>query len=145
MTTLEQVEIKLVLSSSFWDKAPKARVYVDEQLIFDDQVVSLTTVKFVGDLTEGKHKLIVELHDKNKYQTVVENGQIVKDQLLNIDSITFDDIDIQTLKHSLSTYFPSDPSDEIPSKVQNCINLGYNGRWELEFNCPIYIWLLENM
>ena len=145
MTTIEQVEIELVLSSSFWDKAPKAKVYIDEQLIFDDQIIEPTTVKFASDLTEGKHKLIVELYDKNKYQTIVENGQIIKDQLLNIDGIMFDEIDCQHLKHSLSNYFPSNPSNEIPSQLTNCVNLGYNGRWELEFTCPIYIWLLENM
>jgi hypothetical protein len=145
MTTTEQVEIEVALSSSFWDQAPKAKVYIDEQLIFDNQIVSPTTVKFSGELTEGKHKLVIELYDKNKYQTVLENGQIVKDQLLNIDSIMFDEIDCQYLKHSLSTYFPNNPSDEIPAKVKNCINLGYNGRWEFEFTTPIYIWLLENL
>lgn len=145
MSATEQVEIEISLSSTFWDKAPKAKVYIDETLIFDDAITESTKVKFNGELTEDKHKLIIELYDKDKYQTVVENSQIAKDQLLNIDAISFDEIDIKYLKHSLSKYFPKDPSDQIPSEVLQCVNLGYNGRWELEFTCPIYIWLLENM
>lgn len=145
MTAPEQVEIEVSLSSSFWDKAPKAKVYVDDNLIFDNVVDQPLKVKFNGELTEDKHKLIIELHSKDKYQTVLENGEIVKDQLLNIDGISFDEIDIQFLKHSLSKYFPVQHSDEIPKELTNCVNLGYNGRWELEFTIPVYIWLLENI
>lgn len=145
MPATEQVDIEVLLNSSFWDKAPKAKVYVDDNLIFDNTVDQPITVKFNGELTEGKHKLIIELYDKDKYQTILENGEIVKDQLLNIDAIIFDEIDIQFLKHSLSKYFPIQHSNDIPEELTNCVNLGYNGRWELEFTSPVYIWLLENI
>lgn len=145
MIATEKVEIEISLSSSFWDKAPKAKVYVDDNLIFDSVVDQPIKVKFNGDLTEDRHKLIIELYDKDKYQTVVKDDQIIKDQLLNIDAILFDEIDIQFLKHTLSKYFPVQHSNEIPKEVTNCVNLGYNGRWELEFTTPVYIWLLENI
>lgn len=145
MLTLEPVDIDITLSSTFWKSAPKAKVYVDNTLIFDGEVSSSTELKWAGDLEEGKHKLIVELYDKDKYQTVLENDKIVKDQILNIDKVSFDEIDIGYMKHTLSQYYPNQKSSNVPLLVKNCVNLGWNGRWELEFTTPIYIWLLENI
>lgn len=148
MLNHEPVEISISLSSSFWKTAPKTKVFIDETLIFDGTVSEIKTINWSGDLIEGKHKIVIELYDKDKYQTVMEDNVIVKDQLLNIDTITFDDIDIGYLKHSLSKYYPDKnhyTDNSVPEIINDCVNLGYNGKWEIEFNTPIYIWLLENI
>jgi hypothetical protein len=140
MPSLEPVELKLTLSGTYWDKKPKARVYINDTVIFDDEVSETPVdVRWTGELSEGGHELIVELYDKDKYQTVLQNNHILKDQLLNIDSVSFDDIDISYLKHSLSKY---EHDDQVELK---CVNLGCNGKWKLTFQVPIYIWLLENL
>lgn len=147
MHDLESVDINIILTSTFWKDPPKVKIYVDDILTFDGAVASKKIINWTRDLSEGKHKLVIELYDKNKYQTVVEDGKIIKDQLLNIEEISFDEIDIGYLKHTLSNYYPDKEvyNGEVPLLVKNCINLGYNGRWELEFKTPIYIWLLENI
>ena len=83
------------------------------------------------------------------------NGNIVKDLLLNIESIEIDDIDISNLKWSASVYAPLYPTSykqqvvstgqELITEVKNCVNLGWNGTWSLPFASPFYIWLLENI
>lgn len=147
MLELESVDICVSLSSSFWQDPPKTKVFIDDNLIYEGQIVNPIDVQWTGSLEEGQHKIIVELYDKNKYQTLIENGTIVKDQLINIDKITLDEIDIGFLKHSLSKYYPdkSSHSSDIPECVTECVNLGWNGKWELAFNSPVYIWLLENI
>ena len=135
MSSLEPIDIKVTLSGTYWKDKPRAKVSVDNIVIFDDEVADEIDVKWSGELAEGDHKLVVELHSKDKYQTVLEDGKIVKDQLLNIEDVTFDDISIGNLKHSLSTY----------DHGANCVNLGVNGCWKLKFKTPIYIWLLENL
>ena len=141
MTNTENIEIVVDLSSTFWKLAPKAKVYIDNNLIFDAEVKGPHKIQWAGVLENGDHSLIVELYDKDKYQTVLEDGQIIKDQLLNIDAVSFDDIDIGFLKHTLSNYYPNTQVETI----KNCVNLGVNGKWELKFKSPIYIWLLEHM
>lgn len=142
MANADETEIVVNLSATFWDLAPKAKVYINDQLIFDSIVDKETKIKWQSVLEDGEHSLTIELYDKNYgIQTIVENDKIIKDQLLNIDTICFDDIDIGYLKHSLSNYYPNE-SNEV---IKNCANLGVNGKWELKFTCPIYIWLLENM
>lgn len=147
MPNLEPIDIVISLSSDFWKDPPKAKVYIDDLLIYNGEITEPKDIKWSGDLVEDKHKLIVELYDKNKYQTILENNKIVKDQILNIDLVMFDEIDISYLKHTLSNYYPNpNPSNpSIPTVVEHCVNLGWNGRWELEFTTPIYIWLLENI
>ncbi len=145
MGNLEPIDILIKLSGSFWKDPPKAKIYLNDNLIFDGKIVQSTDVRWSANLVEGKHKLTIELLDKDKYQTVMENNKIVKDQLLNIDAISFNDIDIGYLKHNLSKYYPNKEYENTPLLVKNCVNLGYNGRWELEFSTPVYIWLLENI
>lgn len=145
MDKSESIDILITLSSSFWKDPPRAKVYLNKDLIFDDKISQKTDVKWVGNLSEGKHKLTIELLDKDKYQTIIEDNKIVKDQLLNIDAILFDEIDIGNLRYTLSNYYPNKEYKDTPLLVKSCINLGWNGRWELEFTTPIYIWLLENI
>ena len=141
MSDAEKTEIVINLSSTYWKLPPKARVYVDNSLIFDAEVTQPVKVSWSNVLSDGDHLITIELYGKDKYQTILDNnGAIVKDQLLNIDSVSFDDIDIGYLKHSLSEYYPNNQG-----VIKQCVNLGVNGRWELKFTTPIYIWLLENM
>lgn len=143
MTTQDNaIEVALDLSSEYWKDVPLARVYIDNNLIFDAPVKEPTVVKWSGILDEGNHRLIVELYNKDVHQTVVENGKIIKDQILNIDNISFDEINIGFLKHTLSKYYPNTNTE---NPLTMCVNLGWNGRWELEFTTPVYIWLLENI
>lgn len=148
MPNLEPIDIVISLSSDFWKDPPKAKVYIDDTLIFDGEVKKPEEIKWTGELSESAHKLIIELYGKDKYQTVLEDNKIVKDQILNIDTVMFDEIDIGYLKHTHSNYYPNKeiyPHESIPVKITDCVNLGWNGRWELEFTSPIYIWLLENI
>ena len=94
--------------------------------------------------------------NKTVYDTKLDaNGNIVKDLLLNIDSIEIDEIDIGSLKWTASNYTPMYPESytqhvlrtgqEIETELKNCVNLGWNGTWSLPFTSPVYIWLLENI
>lgn len=140
----ETLDIIVTLSSQYWKDAPKAKVFIDDELIFDDEVTNVVKVKWSNLITEGEHTLAIVLHSKDRHQTVLDNGTIVKDQLLNIDAITFDDIEVGYLRFSMSEYYPTQ-APGAPALIKKCVNLGYNGRWEFKFSTPIYIWLLENL
>lgn len=143
---LEKVDIELKLSGTYWDRAPYAQVWINDTVIHSGVITDPITINHSVELHEGDNQLVVELLAKTKNQTVIENGQIVKDQLLNIDAISFDEIAIGHLTHLLSTYYPEkDPTINAPDELKKCVNLGYNGRWVLPFKVPIYVWLLENL
>jgi hypothetical protein len=145
MSSSEPIDIEITLTSAYWKDAPKTKVYIDNEIIFDGAIAEKKVVKYSGTLDEGIHKITIELYDKDKYQTVLENGNIIKDQLLNITDISFDEIDIGFLIWQKSKYYPTIKENLEEYPITQCTNLGWNGKWELEFTTPIYIWLLENI
>jgi hypothetical protein len=141
----EQVEIAVRLTPTYWeDRFPSARVYINDQLIFDEKIVEEKLVNWKGTV-QDRNKISVELHSKRNNDTVTDSsGNIVNDVLLNIVGISIDDIDLGQLLWTKSVYYPDPSNMYAPNRLEQCVNLGWNGRWELEFDSPIYLWLLEN-
>lgn len=137
----EKVSIEINLSSLHWDVVPKAKVKLDSVVLFQGEVSEPVCIKHELDLIEGDHVIEVILTNKDgRRDTIMEDGKIAKDMLLNIDSVIIDDIEIGFLTNSLSVY--ETESGEIH---HNMVNLGWNGSWKLGFTSPVYMWLLENL
>lgn len=144
----DSVDIKIKLSSDNWSyRYPSARVYINDTVIYDNKIEQPEDVVWSGELEDGTHKLTIEMYGKQGSDTRTDsNGNIVEDVMLNIDSVEFEDIDIGYLKWSHSEYYPDcSGTHNAPEKLAECVNLGYNGKWELTFSAPIYLWLLENI
>lgn len=144
----ESVSIRIKLSSENWSyRYPSARVYVDDLVIYDKVVEQPDEIVWSGELEEGTHKLTIEMYGKQGSDTRTDNdGNIIEDVILNINNVEFDDIDIGYTKWSHSKYYPDQSSTHnAPEKLVECVDLGWNGRWELEFYSPVYLWLLENI
>ena len=155
----EKLKFKLELWAEYWDKKPIANILINGRSHFNQEIAGTekqpTVIEFEHELTEGeKYSLTIERSGKDNRQTVVENGQIVKDQLLHIKSIEIDEIDIGALVYE-GIYTPEYPEpwasqqkqagNALPKSFKNVTNIGHNGRWELSFESPFYMWLLENL
>lgn len=141
----EQLNFKITLSGTYWDKKPKYSVSLDGNVLVSDSVTAPSdesfTLEFNADLVEEvKHNLTISLLNKESSDTVENDDKtgIVKDMLLNIVDISIDDISLGTLLWTHSRYYAN---RQIYS---NHVNLGWNGAWVLEFDTPFYVWLLEN-
>lgn len=141
----EEVEIKIKLSSDHWEERyPGARVYIDENLIFENLITEPTEIRWAGQISDGDHKIVIEMYNKNAGDTVTDDDEnILNDVLLHINNISVDDIDLDQLLWSNSEYYPI--GADSPEKILDCVNLGWNGFWQLSFSSPIYLWLLENL
>jgi hypothetical protein len=148
----EKLNFTIELSGTYWDKKPEYSIWIDdsqiERKIIPTESNELHTVLFSVSLVDGPHALKIRLENKVVTDTVLKDGNIVQDMLLNIESITVDDIDIGNLKWTLS-YYQTDSTvfvdGENTNRLQNCVNLGWNGAYILDFSCPYYLWLLENL
>jgi len=146
---VENLHIKVGLSGTFWDKPPKYSILFNGRVIYDHVVMpeqnTVVYKEFDVEAEEDKEHLL-EIRLENKlYSDTVENADktaILKDMLLNIQSIEIDDIDIGTLKWTASKFVGDDPKKPV---LENCINLGWNGSYQLKFSSPFYLWLLENL
>ena len=149
----ESVAIDITLSSEWHVSPPSIEFWIDDNLITSDFVSEKVKEKaskklsWSGELDEGDHVIKIKLKDKANHQTVLNKstGEILFDQLLHIETISIDEIDLGFLCYKLGKFYPDkalrpDLDDVIPNL--NCI--GYNGEWQLKFQVPTYLWLLEN-
>jgi hypothetical protein len=158
-TNTEKLKFKLELWSTHWDKIPVAEILINETSHFNSEITGTedkpTQIEFEHTLEEGKeYTLKIVRSGKDKHQTVVEDGKIIKDQLLHIKSIEIDEIDIGALVYE-GVYTPNYPEPwatqqrttgvQLPVTFKNVTDMGHNGVWELKFASPFYMWLLENL
>ena len=146
----ESLEFAVTVSGTYWNKKPQFSIWLDNHVIIQTEISSESpqTHKFTHTIDEGEHVLKINLENKTDLDTKVENGQVSKDMLLNIDDITIDDISLGQLLWSESTFLLDKPHEyqgkEI-TQLDNCVNLGWNGSYTLKFSSPYYIWLLEKL
>ena len=141
---LETLSFKIGLTGTYWQRKPRYTVLVNGNKQAEGSCdLSLTEIEFSLDLEEEKdHLLEIRLENKATSDTVLYDGKIIKDMLLNIESIEIDEIELGEIKWSLSEFVADNPERET---LKRCVNLGWNGSYQLKFSSPFYLWLLENM
>jgi len=156
---VEKIKFKIEVYSTYWNKPPVLKLQLNDKTFYNDTVKSgikdPTMIQFEASLKEGeKYNLSLHRSNKDNKQCVVENGNIVKDQLLHIKSIEIDEIDIGSLIYN-GVYTPEYPEPWYSQQVaegntpeksyKNVSAMGHNGTWTLAFESPFYMWLLENL
>jgi hypothetical protein len=145
----ENLTFKISLTGTYWDHRPQFSVWFDDHVVIQSEIASKAEqiVSFERRIDEGAHELKIRLENKTNSDTVTENGQVVKDMLLNIDDITIDDISLGNLLWSAEYILdrPQEYQGKTIDHLDGCVNLGWNGTYVLKFTSPFYIWLLEKL
>ena len=154
MTETEKLEIKLGISGTYWSKCPDFVISINGQELKSGTITAPSdTVEyhsFVCELEEGNHVLGIRLLNKEMTDTVQneDKSAILKDLLLNIVSVEIDEIEVGKCKWDNSVYIldvPTEYNGQTITELPRCVNLGFNGEYQLKFFTPYYVWLLENM
>ena len=145
----ETLKFRIGVSGSYWNKKPAYSVSVDgvEQacaIIAADTGVVEYAEFTLAVIEDSPHLLEIKLLNKTDDDVVEsqDKTEIVKDMLLNIESISIDDIELGQIKWDQSEFVAEDP---VRPTLKNCVNLGWNGSYQLKFSSPFYLWLLEKM
>ena len=145
----EKLSFVVALSGTFWERRPQFSVWLDDHMVVSSEIVSVAQqeIKFERTIDEGTHTLKIRLENKVSQDTVIENNEVVKDMLLNINDIIIDDISLGNLLWSAEYILdhPQQYNGQTITKMDNCVNLGWNGTYVLKFTSPFYIWLLEQL
>lgn len=148
--TTETLTFKISLTGTYWSKKPNFSIFLNDELIEQKDIENQSVHEIVferGVAEDQEHELKIRLNNKQDEDTIIENTQIVKDMILNIDGIEIDDIDIGNLRWTAE--YKLDQAREYNGKqtdhIDNCVNLGFNGTYTLKFTSPFYIWLLEKL
>ena len=145
----EKLSFVVTLSGTFWDRRPQFSIWLDNHAVIQSEIASTAQqpMAFERTINEGPHTLKIRLENKTTADTVIENGEVVKDLLLNIDDIMIDDISLGNLLWSAEYTLDKKQTyngQEI-DHLDGCVNLGWNATYTLKFTSPFYIWLLEKL
>ena len=145
----ETLKFRIGVSGSYWDKKPAYSVSVDGVEQACAVIAADTGVVEYAEFTlavaeDSPHLLEIKLLNKTDDDVVQsqDKTEIVKDMLLNIESISIDDIELGQIKWDQSEFVAEDP---VRPTLKNCVNLGWNGSYQLKFDSPFYLWLLEKL
>lgn len=144
----ETLHFRIGLAGTYWDKHPEYSILINDVKIKHDTIVTASEetfyIEFDAEVNEGPCSLKIRLENKTDDDTILnENGlQILKDMLLNIHSVEIDEINLSNLIFTKTRFVGDDPARPV---LDQCVDLGWNGAWILEFESPFYIWLLENI
>jgi len=157
--TTENLKFKVQLYAQYWDIPPIAEILVGQNSMAKQEITGTeqnpTLIEFYSELTEGQqYNFTINRTNKFDSQTITQDGKIIKDQLLFIKSIEIDEIDLGGLIYE-GLYYPEYPEpwasqqkelgNTLTPSIKNVTSMGFNGRWELKFTSPFYMWLLENL
>ena len=155
----ETLHFKIGLSTNSTAKMPEFTLGVNGTTYFKGTLSSGGSTEyfeFDAEIQEGDGLFELCFLNKQETDTVKgDNGEILEDMLLNVDSVEIDDISLGFLLWTHSKYFPMYPEsyieycktagNDLPESVLNCVNMGWNGTWKIPFTSPFFVWLLENL
>ena len=121
--------------------------WLDNRLVVNvPHVTGPHSISFPVSDDDGEHSLRFCLKNKTTAHTTIdESGAIIRDSLLTLKDICFDDIRLGQVFTDVATY-THDGNGTTPLTVGKFYgSLGCNGTVELRFTTPIYLWLLEHM
>ncbi len=124
-----------------------AEVWVDQTLVVDVPHVTgdIDFSQVIDDDGLG-HCLKIVLKNKLQSHTKIdEQGNIIQDARLIVKNISFDEIQLEQVfvDQAVYTHNFNGTQAEVQEKFYG--EMGCNGTVTLQFDAPVYIWLLENM
>jgi len=148
--SIDALTFEVILSGTYWDKKPQFSVWLDDHVVVQSEIAEPSeaqSIKFERDLDAGQHQLKIRLENKTVQDTITTNGEIVKDMLLNVIDIIINDISLGQLLWDAEYHLdsPQEYNGNTITKLDHCVNLGWNGTYVLNFSTPFYIWLLEKL
>ena len=123
--------------------------YVNRKLIYSSDLNEneLVTISHEFDDSEPKkNTLFIIMKGKTIDHTQLDAaGNITSDRVIEISDVAIDDIELGIVFQNLSRYTHDFNGTADKTTEQFFGIMGCNGNVELEFDSPVYQWLLENM
>ena len=150
---LETINIKVDLSIITHDAVsehPFVNVSLNGFPQFGEICEQDTVVEFDVEIEDDTENfLTIEYNNKNAKLDVVlgADGMPILDKRVEINSIKFDDIELEFFSLWNADTFKYQPIDPEGAEASgfDATKLAWNGKTTLRFTTPIYLWLLENL
>jgi hypothetical protein len=123
-------------------------VWVDDKLLQNIGSVTgpMNISVEVEDADDVAHELKFVLKNKTQEHTTVdEAGNILKDSVVEIKNVKFDEIELGHMFYEQAAYTHDFNGNGSATEDKFFGTMGCNGSVSLKFTTPMYLWLLGNM
>lgn len=143
----EPVAMSLCVSSTDYSASIGLEIWLDNQQIFNSEHLDApTNIQHTLSDIESEHVCRIIMKNKTHQHTRIDqDGNILSDVCLTIDSVKFDVIDITEIFLRYAKYHHDFNGTRDPVDEECYGHMGCNGTLELKFTTPVYLWLLENL
>jgi hypothetical protein len=138
--------------SGFIDSSDKkiplgTEVWIDNICVVNvEHVDRIVHFSHVLEEDNAEHELRIVMKHKTPDHTELDNaGNIIRDAMLSISDIKFDEIALGQVLLNKAVYTHDFNGSQPPVDDKFFGDLGCNGTVSLKFTAPTYLWLLENM
>ncbi len=152
------VELTLLGSSHDGITWPQCRVKVDNETKYDSTINGTQVVSFDVELTDGHHTISIEQYGKKFGENREWHTRANADRYIEILDLKFGHVTVQPFWHqgvTVNTFNDRQLQDFEKSHVDppfrqtihegyDKIRLSFNGAYSLEFDTPVYDWLILN-
>jgi len=146
---MNQLNLKLELDSEWFRSIPSIRLKLNDDILMSSEIREPTTIEKTLEVEDGKeYKLSIEFHNKSKFDTIIENGKIIKDTLIKIKKVEIDYVDITSslFTNKEKFYYEHDNNGTSDTVLEPYYGvMGCNGSSVISFRSPFYEWLLETL
>ena len=144
---MDRIKISLDVTNASRYHNMGIELWIDSDKFFDNTVSpGRHHVIHEFECADGDHWLKIVLKNKTHENTQIdEHGNIVSDALINVSNVCLDEINIDTMMHSLADYVHNGNNSKTIAVHDFFGDLGCNGHVQMKFSTPVYLWLLENM
>jgi len=138
--------------SGFIDSSDKkiplgTEVWIDNICVVNvEHVDRIVHFSHVLEEDNAEHELRIVMKHKTPDHTELDNaGNIIRDAMLSISDIKFDEIALGQVLLNKAVYTHDFNGSQPPVDDKFFGDIGCNGTVSLKFTAPTYLWLLENM
>ena len=138
--------------SGFIDSSDKkiplgTEVWIDNICVINvEHVDRIVHFSHVLEEDNAEHELRIMMKHKTPDHTELDDaGNIIRDAMLSISDIKFDEIALGQVLLNKAVYTHDFNGSQPPVDDKFFGDLGCNGTVSLKFTAPTYLWLLENM
>lgn len=158
MPQFETIQFRVILTAQYWDLPPHATISINDVEEFDGAIIGNKDlpqeIVFSHTLEFGKtYQLTIVRYNKNSDQCqILEDGSL-RDQLLQIHSVTIDGVNIRDIVWTQSKFFPVYPEPWATEQITlgNILEtgiigetiLGHNGKWVLGITSPFWQYIFD--
>jgi hypothetical protein len=141
------MKISCNIASSDWAIPLGLEIWLDNVCVLNlEHVVHPQVFETICGDNNSEHELRFVLKNKlPEHTTVSPQGEIVKDAVLYIKDIKFDDLALGKILSDQATYTHDFNGTGTMTQDRFFDEMGCNGTVRFEFSTPIYLWFLENM